>query len=41
MGAFEEGQDAYQRGDSLDLNPYDESDMQWDEWEDGYVSCYD
>ena len=41
MGAFEEGQDAYQRGDDMSLNPYDESDAQFDEWEDGYVSCYD
>ena len=30
------GQDAYLRGDDIDLNPYDEADGQHDEWDDGY-----
>jgi hypothetical protein len=36
VSAYEEGQDARGRGDSLELNPYDERDAQWDEWEDGW-----
>lgn len=30
------GRDAYLRGDDLSMNPYDESDAQHDEWDDGY-----
>lgn len=30
------GQEAYFRGDDFGLNPYDESDFQHDEWDDGY-----
>ena len=36
MSAYEEGQDARKQGNSLELNPYDERDAQWDEWEDGW-----
>jgi hypothetical protein len=36
MGALEEGKEAYYRGDDLGMNPYDESDDQYDEWRDGW-----
>ena len=34
--ANEMGREAYFRGDSLCMNPYDELDSQHDEWDDGY-----
>jgi len=36
MGAYEEGRASSVRGDSDELNPYDESDAQWDAWDDGW-----
>ena len=36
MNAYEEGADAYYRGDDISMNPYDDRDAQFDEWEDGY-----
>jgi hypothetical protein len=36
MSAYEEGRDAQRRGDFPEVNPYDERDAQWDEWEDGW-----
>jgi len=36
MGAYEEGREAFYRGDDIDTNPYDDQDAQHDEWEEGY-----
>lgn len=41
MDAFEAGVDARRRGDCVDMNPYDELDAQWDEWDDGWYSSDD
>ena len=30
------GEDAYSRGDTMEMNPYDERDGQHDEWDDGF-----
>lgn len=39
MDAFEEGRESYWRGDDIDMNPYDDMDAQFDEWEDGYATA--
>lgn len=38
MDAFAEGREASRRGDAIDMNPYDEMDAQFDEWEDGWAT---
>ena len=38
--AFELGRQAFLSGDDISLCPYDESDGQHDEWEDGWFSEY-
>ena len=37
--AYEQGQEAFRRGDTPDMNPFDENDGQHDEWYDGYVDA--
>ena len=37
--AYEQGQLAYANGDGPELNPYCDSDAQYDEWEDGFYSA--
>lgn len=37
--AFTEGKEAFHRGDDLDMNPYDDMDYQFDEWEDGWMTA--
>ena len=34
--AYQEGYEAFQRGDFPEMNPYDDRDAQYDEWEEGY-----
>jgi len=34
--AYQQGREAYLRGDDISLNPYDERDDQFTEWEDGF-----
>ena len=43
MDPYEEGCEAFWRGDMLEMNPYDESDAQHDEWIEGYIhaDCYE
>lgn len=36
MDAYQQGAKAFRDGLDIDVNPYPESDPQWDEWEDGY-----
>lgn len=36
MGAYEEGYEAFHHGDLPEMNPFDDRDAQYDEWEDGY-----
>ena len=38
VSAFNEGVEAYHRGDTDDMNPYDDRDPQRDEWEDGWFT---
>ena len=38
--AFCQGFDANRRGDDPELNPFDERDAQWDEWEDGWYTAH-
>ena len=33
------GYEAYFRGDGSLMNPYDERDVQYDEWDDGYYQA--
>jgi hypothetical protein len=37
--AYDMGYAAYERGDDIDMNPYDERDAQHDEWGDGYAQA--
>jgi len=37
MDAYHEGIEAFERGDDFGMNPFDEEDAQYDEWEDGYM----
>lgn len=37
MSAYDEGCEAFFRGDLPETNPYDQSDFQYDEWEEGYT----
>lgn len=37
MTPYEEGADAYSRGDGLDMNPFDFEDGQWDQLEKGWL----
>ena len=37
MDAYHEGMDAFGRGDDINLNPFDDLDAQYDEWEDGWI----
>ena len=37
--ACDQGYEAYERGDSADMNPFDERDGQHDEWDDGYAQA--
>lgn len=37
--AFEMGEAAYDRGDGPEMNPYDPSDAQYDEWNDGWYGA--
>lgn len=39
MSAFDDGVEAYHRGDGTELNPYDDHDAQFDEWEDGWFTA--
>lgn len=39
MSAYEEGKEAFHRGEHIDTNPYDDRDAQWDEWDDGYIEA--
>ena len=43
MGAYNEGYEAFQRGDLPEMNPYDDRDGQYDEWIEGYMhaDCYE
>ena len=43
MSAYNEGYEAFYRGDSPEMNPYDESDAQHEEWIEGYMhaDCYE
>ena len=43
MGAYKEGYEAFTRGDSTEMNPYDDRDGQYDEWLEGYIhaDCYE
>lgn len=34
--AFKLGMDAYHKGDECDTNPYDDYDVNYDVWDDGY-----
>ena len=34
--AYEQGREAYYRGDEAELNPYDDADAQWEQWRDGF-----
>ena len=34
--AYDQGSQAYYRGDGPEMNPYDERDSQHDEWDDGW-----
>ena len=38
---YEEGEEAYYRGDGIETNPYDNKDGQHEEWEDGWLSAED
>ena len=38
--AYSLGVEAFNRGDELDLNPYDHSDAQYDEWSYGWMDAY-
>ncbi len=39
MDAYDQGTEAYERGDDSDMNPYDEADAQWDLWRDGFFDA--
>jgi len=39
--AFALGFEAYNRGDGIDLNPYDDLDAQHEEWADGWHAGQD
>lgn len=41
MMPYEEGQEAYFRGDSLEHNPYNGRDGQYKEWEAGFLDSAD
>jgi hypothetical protein len=36
MDAYQEGENAFYDGRAIDENPYPETDIRRDEWEDGY-----
>ena len=36
-GPYEEGYEAFHRGEMPEMNPYDKRDAQHDEWSDGYI----
>ena len=39
MSAFNDGYEAYKRGDDDWMNPYDDNDMRCDECEDGWYTA--
>lgn len=39
MSAYDEGSEAFFTGDLLDTNPYDPSDAQHEEWNEGYIDA--
>jgi len=41
MTPYEEGYEAFHRGDLPEMNPFDERDAQYDEWEEGYNDAED
>jgi hypothetical protein len=36
MTPYEEGAEAYRRGDCLDMNPFDFEDGQYEQWQEGW-----
>lgn len=38
--AYQLGKEAHDRGDDFSLNPYDQSDAQYDEWRHGWFDAY-
>jgi len=43
MSPYDEGYEAFYRGDPPEMNPYDERDAQHDQWNQGYedADCYE
>lgn len=39
MDAYDKGYNAYENGDTIDDNPFDDHDPQVDEWDDGYFDA--
>ncbi|HUU53046.1 MAG TPA: hypothetical protein VMW44_00230 [Candidatus Bathyarchaeia archaeon] len=37
MDAYNEGIESFERGDTVDMNPFDDLDDQYAEWEDGWI----
>lgn len=38
--AYQLGQEAFERGEDMELNPYDDMDAQHDDWDFGWFDAY-